>query len=348
MAALGLTVANDIVNAALTYYVRGKTLPQTMEERPLVRVLREKQKTFPGGNIQVSSPVQGAYMSDTAGLFSGFQEDDALTFAGASNILRAQYPWKEMHAGLWISETELKKDDISVTDDMKTSEHSDSAATRLTGLLENRLDDFTESWARAFNLTCWKDGTQDAKVFPGIQSILTTGDPSVGTTGGLNRATYFWWRHRVSLNIAASGANQTLTRFLRTELRQLMRYQGKPNVALCGSDFIVALELEVGEKGYYTDSGWVNEGKTDFGMAKMRLKGLGTFDYDPTLDDLGLSKYCYVLDTRRIRLRPMEGEENKLRMPTRPYNYFVFLKSMTWTGTLEATQLNCNGVYSVA
>lgn len=346
--ALGLVVANDIINAALIFYVRGKTLSQTMEERPLVRVLREGMKTFPGGNLQISEPVQGTYMSDTAGFFAGYSEDDTLTFTQAQNILRAQYSWKEMHAGLIITETELKKDGISVNDNMKTSEHSEVELTRLTGLLENRLDDFGESWARAFNLTCWKDGTQDSKVFPGLQALLPPSDPTVGITGGLNRATYFWWRNRYTTNLVPSGATQFLTRFLGTELRQLTRFMGKPNCALCGSDFINALELEVKDKGTYTMEGWEDTKATSFGMAKMRLRGLGTFEYDPTLDDMGLSKYCWVMDTRRIRLRPMEGEDNKIRMPERPYNYFVFLKSMTWTGGLEATQLNANAVYSVA
>jgi len=346
--ALGLVVANDIVNEALIYYVRGKTLPQTMEERPLVKVLRENQKTFPSGNLQISTPIQGAYMSDTAGFFSGFQEDDQLTFTQAQNALRAVYPWKEMHAGLIISETELKKDGISVNDNMKTSEHSGVELTRLTGILENRLDDFAESWARMFNLTCWKDGSQDAKVFPGLQSILPVGDPTVGVTGGLNRATYFWWRHRSNQTLVPNGDTQFLTRFLRNELRQLRRYQGKPSVVLCGNDFINGLETEIGNKGLYTMEGWTSDKNTDFGFADIRLKGLGKFQYDPTLDDLGLSKYCYVFDPRRIKLQPMEGEDNKLRMPERPYNYFVFLKSMTWTGAMTASQLNCNGVYAIA
>ena len=84
------------------------------------------------------------------------------------------------------------------------------------------------------------------------------------------------------------------------------------------------------------------------GMAKINMLGLGTFEYDPTLDDLGYSKRCYIMDTTKLRLRPMEGEDNKLAVPARPYNYAVFFKSMFWTGGLECTQLNANGVYEVA
>lgn len=347
--ALGLVVASDIANAALTFYVRGGALLQTMQERPLLRILRAAQETFPGGKDNVSLPVQGAVMNDTAGFFAGYSEDDALTFTQAQNILRATYPWKEQHAGLIISWTELKKDGVTVTDSMKTSDHSEVELTRLTGILQNRLEDYGESWARAMNSMLWNDGSQDAKAIPGMRSILTQ-SAAVGTTGGLNRATYSWWRHRTLVGAAAvtpSAANQTLSRTLRSELRQLRRYGGKPNQALCGSAFIEGLELEVQEKGIYTQEGFTNEGKTDLGMARIRMRGLGAFEYDPTIDDAGQSKFCYVFDDRRLKLRPMEGEDNKVLSPERPYNYAVFLRSMTYTGALVCNQLNANGVYAV-
>jgi len=347
--ALGLSVATDIANAALTFYVRGGTLLQTMQERPLLRILEAAKETFPGGKDNISLPVQGAVMADTAGFFAGYSEDDALVFTQAQNMLRAAYAWKELHAGLIISWTELKKDGVTVTDSMQTSDHSEVELTRLTSILQNRLEDYGESWARSMNSMLWNDGSQDAKAVPGMKSILTASS-AVGTTGGLNRATYSWWRHRTLVGanaITASAANQTLSKALRSELRQLRRYQGKPNQALAGSAFIEALELEVQEKGIYTQEGFTSEGKTDLGMAKIRMRGLGTFEYDPSLDDAGQSKYCYVFDDRRIKLRPMEGEDNKVLSPERPYNYLVFLRSMTYTGGLVCNQLNANGVYAV-
>lgn len=347
--ALGLSVAGDLADALLTFYVRGDTLDQTTQDKPLLRMLEKGSETFPGGKDAVSSPVQGVYMSDTAGFFAGYTEDDELTFDQAANILRAQYDWKEHHAGLIITWTELKKDGIHIEQNQKTSESSKRELFVLTKVLKNRLNDFGESWARSKNLTFWKDGTQDAKAVDGIQALLFSTTPELGTTGGLSRVTYSFWRNRASLNLAFSPANQTLSKFLRKEVRQLRRFGGaKPNYAICGSAFINALEEEVQEKGYYTDAGFKTESNTDIGMAPIQMKGLGSFYYDPTLDDLGQEKYCYICDTRRIRLRPMEQEGNKIVTPERPYNYMVFLRSMVTTCAIEATQLNCNGVYSIA
>lgn len=344
--ALGTAVATDIANAALVFYLKGKPFQQTIQDKPLLRHLYANKQAFPGGKDSISLGVQGVFMNSVAGFFAGYSEDDAVVFKQAQNMLRAQFDWKELHAGLIITETELKKDGVSVSDDMKTSEHSQTEIHRLTSLLANRLDDFGESWARSMNDMLWRDGTQDTKAIPGVTALLTN-NPAVGTTGSLSRVTYAWWRHRSALDIESSEANQTLTKTLRTELHQLRRYGGKPSIALCGSRFIESLEKEIQAKGIYTQEGFRNEGKNDIGMAAIRLLGLGKFEYDPTLDDLGREEYCYVMDPKKLTLRPMEGEENKVRNPTRPYNYFVFLRSMTYTGALTVQQLNCHGVYSV-
>lgn len=350
--ALGLVVASDIVNAALTYYVRGKEFAQTTQDKPLLAWLKENQETFPSGKDNVSEPVQGAFMADTPGFFAGYSEDDALAFTQASNLLRVAYPWKEQAASLIISWTELKKDGVTVVDHQKTSDHSKTEMTRLTGLLENRLRDFGESWTRAKNNMYWLDGSQDAKATPGVRSIIQDAGSGIAnqTIGGLATATYSWWNFRSRTGakaLQADEAGQTLSKTLRSDVRQLMRYGGKPNKIFAGSEFIDALEAEVQAKGTYTQEGFANEGKTDLGMAKLRMRGVGTFDYDPTLDLMGRAKFAYILDGRRIRLRPMQGEQDKMLTPERPYNYLVFLRTMTDTSAMECTQLNCHELVEV-
>lgn len=350
MGVLSMSVASDLAYQLLKFYVKTGALSQTTQDKPLVRELRASQKTFPGGTA-ISEPVRGAFMSDTSTYFVGYSEDDALTFMQSQNVLRAEVSWYEHHAGLEITWTELKKDGITVTDAGTTSEHAGADAVRITtGVLKSRIEDFGESWARAFNSTLWNDGSQDAKAVPGLRAFLTD-TPAVGTTCGLARASYTWWRHRAlvgSDKIVASASGQTLTKQLRAEVRQLRRYGGNPTLLLAGSDFIAALELEVHEKGIYTQEGFANAGKTDIGMAKISMRGVGTFEYDPTMDDIGWGKRAVFIDRKHLVLRPMVGEDNKVSKPERPYNCAVYLQSMFWTGGLIANQLNCHGVYETA
>lgn len=345
MAALGLSVAADIASGLLYHYVRGGSLAQTEQERPLLKFLRAGQKSVPGGNLYISKAVRGSSMNDTAGFFAGYSEDDELVFKQSANIQRTEVRWYECHAGLMITWTELKKDGISISNNNKKSEHAGIAVDRLTGLLSERLEDYGDAWSRALNTMFWNDGTQDAKQMPGVRYWLTDAT-ATGTKGGLSRATYSWWRHNAFLGIGSSEADQTLTKTLRTKQRLLRKRGGRPNKFLAGNDFITELEKELQSKGEYTNTGFA-AGKNDIGMADISLRGVGNFEYDPTLDDMGMANYCFEFDSRRLMLQPLEGEDNKVLNPERPYNYAVFIQSMMFTGALTCNQLNCHAVWSV-
>ena len=116
---------------------------------------------------------------------------------------------------------------------------------------------------------------------------------------------------------------------------------------MAGSDFIEALEKEIREKGNYSLTGFMNNGKNDAGMADLSFKGLA-IEYDPTLDDDSRSKFGYVLDTKCIYPMVMEGEDMKQHNPARPEDKYVIYRAVTWTGGLICKQRNANGVYSIA
>lgn len=340
--AISTSVANDIANATLDFFVRSPAMAQTTQNKPLLAALKSSQKTFPAGKTYVSEPIKGTYMNSTAGFFQGYSESTQLVFTQAQNMLQAQYAWKEVHAGLIITWTELKKDGITVGDHNATSDHG-SELTRLVGLLEDRLLDYAESWARAKNQMFWADGTQDTNQVPGMQAILPD---AYGTVGGLAQATYPFWKHLIVTGIAVEPTVSTLIETIRANAIQMRRFGGNPNKALCGSAFMAGLRQEIQAKGQFTFTGF--EKPQGIGMGSISIPELGTFEYDPSLDDLGLSKRCYCWDNSRIRLRPMEGEDDKTLKPERPYDYMVFLKSMTWTGALEARQQNCNAIFEIA
>lgn len=337
----------NIANSALDFYLKGEVFQQSIQEKPLLNAMMPKQKTFPGGKGKISIGVQGEY--DTSA-FQGYTHNDTVSYTNPANIKRAEYSWKEIHNGITLTFTELKHDGISVSDSAngeKTSEHSGREATALANLLENKLFDMGEAWAKKFNETLWLDGTQDAKLFPGIKYFITD-TPTTGVVGGLDRATASWWRNRALVGaskITSSVSLQTLTKTLRAEVRQLRRYGGKPSLILCGSDFLELLEAEVHEKGTYTQQGFVNKGKNDIGMAIISMMGVGDFAYDPTLDDIGESDRAYFIDPTNIRLYVMEGEDRKQHSPARPYDQYTLYRGVTWTGGLTGKQLNGCGVY---
>lgn len=336
---------DNIANSALDFYIKGKPLSQTIQDKPLLKAMMAKKKTFPGGKGEISLAVKNEYSSS----FAGYEHDDTVSYVNPANIKRAAYAWKELHSGIQLTHSELKKDGISVVDTNgeETANHSDREITALTNILEDKFEDLDEGTARSMNSIMWGDGTSSSKIFGGILYFLS-GTPTTGVVGGIDRALNSYWRNRSSLGIVQSAANQTLTKTLRSEWRQLRRYGGSPDLILCGSTFLEALDLEVAEKGTYTQQGFTKNGSTDIGMAEVSMRGAGTFQYDPTLDDLGYAKYCFMIDPRHIYPMVMEGEDMKKHSPARPAEKYVLYRGVTWTGCMVANKLNAHGVYSIA
>lgn len=336
-------VIDNVANAALDYHMdRGQVHNQHIQDKPLLNGLRARQRSFPGGKENVSlRPV-----FETQSGIEGFNSDDTLTFVNPTPIKNALYPWKMIHTGIQMTTDELLRDGISVTDTdgRQTTEHTEREVTALANILQVKLEDMSEGFSSGMNEMLWRDGTQDAKEVAGIRYLLAD-DPSIGVIGGIDRATQPKWR-----NVTLAGTNamaaDTVVRTLQKQVRQLRRYGNPRHLILCGSDFIDAVEKEVYEKGYFTQTGF--SGERDIGIGKLRLNGLGTFEYDPTLDDLGLAKYAYFIDTNSIRLMPIEGEDMKKHRPARPHDKMVIYRSVTWAGALAAKQLNTSMVAAIA
>jgi hypothetical protein len=344
---------DNIANAALDYYIsRGTVFSSTIQDKPLLAAMDKKSKTFPGGKGSVSVGVKGQYDSTLA----GYTHNDTVNYVNPAKIKRANFAWKEHHIGIGVTLTELKRDGISVVDSATSDSLKNNRGreeTALANLLEDKLEDMAEGYARGLNTFLWGDGTADANAIAGIRAFVKDTPAAAGqTVGGIdqNAAANSWWRNRVNLAITTTASGDEMLAFLNAEFRQLQRFGGKPDVALCGSDFMDRLNKELRARGYYTDSGFTRG--VDIKQGDVTFGGL-VFKYDPTMDDIGTSlggttnysKRAYILDSSKICLYYMENEKMKRHSPARPHNQYVMYRAITTTGVLAATQLNCHGVY---
>lgn len=337
----------NYTNAALDFHMeRGKVFSQTLQDKPLLKALLPKMKDFPGGKENITVRVKGVYSTE----IQGYTGDDEVEYGNPANIRQAYFPWKEIHWGIKITMTELKKDGITVVDSATgkgESYHSDRELTALANLLEDKIEDMKEGGERGLNLMFWRDGTQDSKLIPGIRSFVVNSPSSATTVGGIDQSLNTWWRNRASLAVDSSTAsNLNLVTKLQQEFRQLRRYGSPKHIFPCGSDFLDAFEKELRSKGNFTLEGWAKSGRIDASVADLAFKGVN-LEYDPTLDDEGLSKYGFVLDMNAIKPMVMEGENMKRHNPARPENKYVVYKATTLTAGLVCRQRNTSGVYSI-
>lgn len=347
-------VLENVTNSVLDFHLKGKANDQIKQDRPLLEMLDSSSKTFPGGKGAITIPVRASYQTTLA----GYELSDTVAYVNPTPTKRVTFPWKEVHAGITMTLSELKADGISVVDSLDgkaTSEHSQRDLVTLTGILDEKIYDMVEGYGASLNTMLWGDGTVDPKGFLGVRAFIAD-DPTVGIVGGINRATAGneWWRNLT--NIAAPWASDPanggfVLQALGKQLRQLRRYGGRPTKMLAGSDFLDAVEKELRANGNYTLDGFTRKSATDGGMADVSYQGI-PIHYDPTLDTLVTtgpvgSKRCYVFDPRHIYLYKMDQEWMKKHSPARPYDKYVLYRAVTSTGQLVAQQLNSSGVFAI-
>lgn len=335
-------------NAAMElHFQTGKIVSQTIQDKPLLDAMMSKEKSFPGGKDYITGTVKGTY---TTGI-QGFENDDQVSYGNPANIKKYTYPWKLVHAGIKFTMHELLQNGIKVVDTQDGSSvapASDAEKIQLANIYQDKLEDMQEGVDRGMNEMFWKDGTQDSSLVPGIRSFIVNDPTAAVVVGGIDQGNNTWWRNRASLGLTASTAtDQNVINKLQTELRQLKRYGGNPKLWLAGSSMIEWIEKELRSKGNYTLEGFNMSKAVDGGMADITFKG-NKIQYDPTLDDMSLEKYLYVIDTRFIYPMAIEGESMKKHNPARPEDRYAFYKAVTWVGGLVCTRRNVHGVYSIA
>jgi len=352
---------DNIAVAALDFYFnKGNKFVQTIQKKPMLDAFLSSAKTFPGGKGNISLAVKGDFgaggVNDT---LKGYTHDDQVAFYTPANLKRAAYAWREMHIGLTLTHTELKIDGISVTDEQgngtSTSTHSERELTVLVGLLQDKMEDLGEQYSRSLDRLVHGDGVTDPKALAGIMALIAA-NPTIGTVGGLDRATYTWWRNR-SRTAAAAGAGGTgpvtsnpanggaLLQVIQKDYLQLTRYGGKPTKMFCGSDFLDALQVERRANGLYSMTG--ASGSQDMSVGEVNIVGGLRPTYDPTLDDLNLSKRAIIVDMDAIFIEKMDGEWMHNFTPSRPHDRFTLWKSITSTGQMCATRLNSSEIIDI-
>jgi hypothetical protein len=351
---------SDINNATYeTFLHKGTVLSQNIQEKPLMKALDGAAGSFAGGRDTVAFNVKAG---QGGGTLQGYTADDQLSFYNPTGIKKARFTWKEHHIGTQITMTELKENGIDVIEsgtNQRTSPMADREAQALANILDEKNEMMAEDYAASLNDLLWGDGTSDAKAIAGVRSIILD-NPLAGTTGGLSRSIYPWWRNRAATAAHAGAGGQgaitssataggALITFLDNEERQRVRYGtvGSKIIRLCGSDFIEAYEGELRANGYYSQTGF--NGAQDGSMGEVSHKGV-KLQYDPTLDDLGLAKRCYTLDIGRhgVKLLYMDGQRMKKHNPARPYDRMVMYNGITMTGVLTVRKLRTSGVYDIA
>jgi len=342
--------------AAINYYLKNDPIDQVNVARPLIKKLMEEKRPYTGGLQFVVEQLR--YSNDSN--FQSYFGDQQVTYNRKRTLQQAKYTWGSFHDGFGLNEDELASNGIIMTDD-RSSTPSESEKVQLTNLLQENTETLKLGFQENFDYMLHLDGTQSATNIPGLDLLVST-TPTVSlVVGGLDQSVYSWWQNTAITGIN-SGTAGLLTQQMEVAWRDCTRYGGNaPNYILCGELFLDAYRNDAKatiNRTVYMEGrakpteldGSVGEGvKTGLYFKNIELV------WDPVMTELDTlysptipwEKRCYFLNTKFLKLRPIQGHWMINRTPPRVYDRYVHYFALTAKAALTTGKRNAHAVLSI-
>jgi len=328
----------------LDFHQRNKPVDQYNHKRPLLDCLEKKKSTFPASKEFISESLR-------TGNDSNFQYNKGsgiVTYNHKNIFNSAQFPWTGIHDGFFLSEDELSANGIIVNDKVK-GKYTAAEKERLINILVEHKDALDEGFREKFDFNLHLDGVAGVDAIAGLDHLIAL-NPAVGVVGGIDRALVPYWRNQAALGLTAANIRQVMEQLWRLNIRN----GGQPDKIICGSAFLDTYRAAINASGVIN----VQAGSTtkvEGAYGETTFHGVELV-WDPTFDDLDAAllpvtpwaNRCYFINTRHIKLRPMEGQDMVTRTPTRPHDQYVQYWAKTWKGGLTMNRANAHSVLSVA
>lgn len=326
---MAFTSAQLATGAFYTLETHRKNDPidQVNQDRPYLDYLLKNKEDTVFGNGHYNENV---YKSNDSN-YQNYSGADQVTYNERDPVRQARWTNYSAFDGFWFDEDRLLANGIDI-DDSSDGVPSKLEADRLTDLLKISYTALKEGFHENFTLESLRNGAQSTKAVAGLDHLVAI-DPTVGTLGGLNRATATYFRNNVLTGVVAA----TVVDKMELMWRACKRYGGQaPTHIFCGEAFLdnfrtqasaaVNRQIVINEKG---GTG------LDPSVSGVYFKGIPLV-HDYAFEDLDVidaaatpdwTKRCYFLHkSTGPKLRPMKGlwmrNGKPEKLPDRFVTYF--------------------------
>ncbi len=213
-----------------------------------------------GGGEKIFCPLMYGRNS-TVAAYSGY---DTLDITPADPFTAAEYDWKSIAGSVNMDNERLDKN----RDD----------AVKLFDLMKGMMDNLKVSMQESVNdmlLSVKAAGTKQPFGLMDIVKDDPTTNPAAGNLGGIDAATYSWWRNQTQdLALASFGTDQTGAgmKKLRALLRSCTFGKVEPNLLIAGENAFESVELALINQARYNTSDGVQK-LVDAGFQALMVKG---------------------------------------------------------------------------
>lgn len=344
-------------NAAINYFLKNEPVDQINIARPLIKFLMDGKKPYVSGLQYVVEQLR--YSNDSN--FQSYFGDTQVTYNRKRTLQQAKFTWGSFHDGFGLNEDELAQNGIVMTDD-KSSVPTESEKVQLTNLLMENTETLKLGFQENFDYMLHRDGTQSATNIPGLDLLVSTTPTAPLVVGGLDQSVYPWWQNNAITGIS-TGTAGNLSQQMEVLWRNCTRYGGyTPDKIIVGELFLDAYRLDakqtINRTIYMSDNAKPTKQDTAVGEGTrtgLYFKNIELI-WDPVmtvLDQLDSptipwEKRAYFLNSRFLKLRPIQGHWMINRTPPRVYDRYVHYFALTAKAALTTGKRNAHGVCSIA
>jgi hypothetical protein len=278
---------------------------------------RGKIKTFSGGS-KILQELSFAENSN-AGFYSGY---DLLPVGVSDVISAAEFDIKQAAVPVIISGLEMLQN---------------SGKEQMIDLLEARLQVAEDTMANLIATSLYSDGTgAGGKEITGLDAAVPL-DPTTGTYGGIDRATWTFWRSKVSDQTGAD--KDTIQGFMNGLWSQLVRGTDRPDIIVMDNATWEVYVASLQAQQRFNDAS-----VGDLGFPTLKFMGC-----DVVLDG-GIGVACpagtsFFLNTKYLHYRPHRDRNMVPLSPNRRYatNQDAEVQILGWAGNLTCSGAQFQG-----
>ena len=298
----------------------------------LLRRLKERGnvKTFSGGNVILQEIMYTDSSTNNTNSYSGYE---VLNVSQNSPISSAQFSITQYAAAVSISGLEMIQN---------------SGKEAIIDLLDGRMNVAEAQLANRLGSDIYLDGTGNSgKNITGLGAAVPDA-PSTGTYGGINRATFSFWRSVKYAGSADGGAEVSATNiqsYMDALAVQLIRGTDKPDLIVADANYYKLYLQSLQAIQRITDGGSSTAGA---GFASLKYYGAG-MSSDVVLDGgvggAATANHMWFLNTKYIMFRPhVDRNFVPIGGERQAVNQDAVVKLIGWAGNLTSSGPQFSGV----
>jgi hypothetical protein len=222
-----------------------------------------------------------------------------------------------------------------------------SGKEAIIDLLDGRMQVAEAQLANRISQDIYGDGTGNSgKNITGLAAAVPDA-PSTGTYGGINRATWSFWRSVSFSGVANGGAvsASNIQKYMDSVAVQLIRGTDKPDLIVCDNNYYSLYLQSLQAIQRITDGGNSNVGA---GFASLKYYGAGMASdvvLDGGIGNDATANHMFFLNTKYMMFRPhVDRNFVPIGGERQAVNQDAIVKLIGWAGNLTSSGPQFNGV----